>query len=103
MKFTADIGGEKVSQVMLVCGSDGLGLENPDWQYNLSFALKIQNYLNGKYPGLMRPVNLRKERFNLHKTKGSLIFEFGTHGNTMDEALGAVKYIAEGIDAVLKQ
>ena len=102
VKFTADINGEKVSQIMIVCGSDGLGLDNPDWQYNLSFALKIQNYLNKTYPGLMRPVNLRKERFNLHKTRGSLIFEFGTHGNTMDESLSAVKYLAEGIGEVLR-
>ena len=103
VKFTADINGEVVSQVMMVCGSDAMGLDNPNWQINLSFALKIQDYLNGKYSGLMRPVNLRKERFNLHDTTGSLILEFGTHGNTLDEALASVKYIAEGIDAVLSK
>lgn len=102
IKFTADINGEKVSQVMIVCGSDQLGLENPNWQKNLSTALKIQNVLNKKYPGLMRPVNLRKERFNLHKTTASFIFEFGTHGNTLDEALASVKYFADGIEEVLK-
>ncbi len=102
VKFTAQIGDKKVSQVMIVCGTDGLGLENPHWQNNLALALKIQNYLNGKYPGFMRPVNLRKERFNMHKTKGSLIFEVGTHGNTLDEALGACKYLAEGIGETLK-
>lgn len=102
IKFTADVNGEKVSQVMLVCGSDMLGLENPNWQKNLALALKIQGSMNKKYPGLMRPVNLRKERFNMHLTEGSLIFEFGTHGNTLDEALGAVKYLADGIADVLK-
>ena len=102
IKFTADIKGEKVSQIMIVCGSDQLGLENPDWQKNLSTALKIQNTLNTKYPGLMRPLNLRKERFNLHKTTGSFIFEFGTHGNTLDEVLASVKYFADGIEDVLK-
>lgn len=102
IKFTADVNGEKVSQVMLVCGSDMLGLENPNWQKNLALALKIQDSMNKKYPGLMRPVNLRKERFNMHLTEGSLIFEFGTHGNTLDEALGAVKYLADGIADVLK-
>lgn len=102
IKFTADVNGEKVSQVMLVCGSDMLGLDNPNWQKNLALALKIQKSMNEKYPGLMRPVNLRKERFNMHLTEGSLIFEFGTHGNTLDEALGAVKYLADGIESVLK-
>jgi len=102
MKFTAQIDDKKVSQVMIVSGTDGLGLENPNWQQNLSFALKIQSYLNNKYPGFMRPVNLRKERFNMHLTSGSLLFEIGTHGNTLDEALGACEYLAEGINAVLK-
>ena len=51
----------------------------------------------------MRPINLRKERFNMHLTEGSLLFEIGTHGNTLDEAIGACKYLAEGINEVLKQ
>ena len=102
IKFTTEIKGEKVSQIMIVSGSDQLGLPNPYWEENLSLALKIKNALDNKYPGLMRPVNLRKERFNMHKTYGSLIFEVGTHGNTLDEALASIKYLADGIEEVLK-
>ena len=102
LKLTKTVNGEKVSQIMIVCGSDDSGLENPKWRENLGFALEIQKQMEKLYPGLMRPVNLRKERFNMHKTTGSLIFEFGTHGNTMDEALASVKYLAEGISKVLK-
>lgn len=102
LKLTKSINNEKVAQIMMVCGSDDSGLENPNWRENLGFALKIQKQMEKMYPGLMRPVNLRKERFNMHKTSGSLIFEFGTHGNTLDEALASVKYIAEGIYEVLK-
>jgi stage II sporulation protein P len=102
IKFTTEINGEKVSQIMIVSGSDQLGLSNPHWEENLSLALKIQKALDDKYPGLMRPVNLRKERFNMHKTYGSLIFEVGTHGNTLDEALASIKYFADGIEEVLK-
>ncbi len=103
LKLTKTINGEKVSQIMIVCGSDDSGLENPNWRENFGFALKIQKQMEKMYPGLMRPVNLRKERFNMHETAGSLIFEFGTHGNTMDEALASVKYLAEGISKALKQ
>ena len=102
LKLTKTINGEKASQIMIVCGSDDSGLENPNWRENLGFALKIQKQMEKMYPGLMRPVNLRKERFNMHQTTGSLIFEFGTHGNTLDEALASVKYLAEGISKVLK-
>ena len=87
---------------MIVSGSDQLGLPNPHWEENLSLALKIQKSLDDKYPGLMRPVNLRTERFNMHMTYGSLIFEIGTHGNTLDEALASIKYLADGIEEVLK-
>ncbi len=102
LKLTKTVNGEKAAQVMIVCGSDASGLENPNWRENLGFALKIQREMEHIAPGLMRPLNLRKERFNMHKTTGSLLFEFGTHGNTLDEALASVKYIAEGISKVLK-
>lgn len=101
VKLTAEIDGQKCAQAMIVCGTDKLGLPHPYWKDNLILALKIQKYLEDKYPGFMRPVNLREERFNMHQTKGSLIFEIGTHGNTMPEAEMSIKYLAEGIASVI--
>lgn len=92
---------EKCAQAMIVCGTDAMGLYHPFWKDNLILALKIQRFLEDKYPGFMRPVNLRSERFNMHETKGSLIFEIGTHGNTLDEAKKSVSYLAEGIIDVI--
>ncbi len=89
------------SQVMLVSGTDGMGLYDPDWRENLKFAAKIQSAANIMYPGLMRPINLRTERFNLHMTRGSLILEVGSNGNTLEEALNAGRNIAKAIAAVL--
>lgn len=102
IKFTADVGGEKVAQVMLVCGTNQGGLPNDTWQENLKFALKLQNTLETTYPGLARPLNLRKERFNMHATKGSVIVEVGTHGNTLEEATASMKYLAEAVSQTLK-
>ena len=96
-KLTANINNKKCAQVMIVCGTDASGLYNPHWQENLTLALKIQKNLETMYPGLMRPVNVRKERFNMHKTKGSLLFEVGTHGNTLEEAIYAAESLANGI------
>ncbi len=100
VKFTADIHGEKAAQVMMVCGSD-TNLPNPDWRSNLALALRIQNELETMYPGFLRPLNLRKERFNMHLTKGSILFEVGTNGNTLDEALVSAKYLGEGLGRVM--
>lgn len=102
MKFVADIGGEKVAQVMIVSGTNQAGLENDTWQENLKFALKLQDYMENEYPGFARPLNLRQERFNTHATLGSLIIEIGTGGNTLSEAIASTKYLAKTIKETLK-
>jgi len=102
LKFTAAVNGENVSQVMLVCGTNQAGLDNDTWQENLKFAMKLQNYMENTYPGFARPLNLRQERFNTHATRGSLIIEVGTSGNTLDESIASAKYLAKAISHVLK-
>ncbi len=102
IKMVSDVNGEKCAQVMIVCGTNQAGLENEAWQENLKFALKLQNYMETNYPGLARPLNLRQERFNTHATKGSIIIEVGTSGNTLNEALNSTKYLAKTIKEVLE-
>ncbi len=100
VKFVSDVKGEKTAQVMIVCGTD-VNLENPDWQENLKLAIHIQDKFERDYPSFLRPLNLRKERFNMHLSKGSLLFEMGTNGNTMDEALTAAKFLGEGLGDII--
>lgn len=96
-KFVTEINGKKTAQLMLVIGTNGGGLDHPDWRENLKLALKLQNSISQKYPDLMRAVNLRKERFNGHTTKGSMIIEVGSSGNTLAEAIRGVTLGAEQI------
>ena len=44
------IGEEYVAQMMFVIGTDGGGLEHPNWQQNLKFAIKLQEKANQMYP-----------------------------------------------------
>ena len=53
------------------------------------------------YPNLMRPIDLRRERFNMHLTKGSLLLEVGANGNTIEEAKRGGELSAHAIAAVL--
>ena len=39
----------------------------------------------------MRPVQLVKYRYNQHLTPGSMIIEVGSNGNTLQEALAAIR------------
>ncbi len=101
MKVCADINGEKASQVMVLCGSSEGGLKHENWKENLKLGLRIQDALTKNYPGLARPLHFVKERYNQHATKGSMILEVGTDGNTLDEALVCAKYTARAIADVL--
>lgn len=91
VKVAKDIDGKTAAQMMLVVGTNDGGLEHPFWRENLKFAVQLQNFIEKKYSGLMRGINLRKERFNGHTTNGSIIVEVGTSGNTLSES----KYSAE--------
>ena len=103
LKPTARVDGKKTSQVMLVVGTDHSGLLHPDWRHNLGFAVKITEEVNKVSPDIMRPINVRKERFNQHKTPGSLIIEVGAASNSLSESENAAKIIAEAIAAVLRK
>ena len=88
------VNGVDCAQVMLVMGTDEGGLSHPDWEGNLSWALKIQKIMDEQAPGLARPLNLRTERFNENMTPGSILLEVGTAGDTLQEALTAVELFA---------
>ncbi len=102
LAVTCEENGISTAQVMIVAGTNSMGLWHENWQDNLTFAAKIQNAAEIMYPGLMRPINLRTERFNEHMTKGSLILEVGSNGNTLEQAKEGGKDVARAIAAVLK-
>lgn len=100
-KTVATVNGKKCAQLMLVMSTGESGLPHPNWQENLKFGVKLQCQIANKYPGLMRPINLRKERFNMHVTNGSLLVEVGSSANTLDEALTAIRPFSEELSALL--
>ncbi len=102
VKAVTNVEGQKVAQVMLVCGSDLLGLEHSGWRDNLSFAVKLQNEMNSLYPCLARPIDFRKERFNQHMTPNSLIVEVGSNANSLEESILGGKYAASALARLLQ-
>lgn len=102
-KTVAKVADQTVSQMMFVMGTNEGGLPHKDWKSNLILAVHLQQKINEKYPGLMRPINLRRERFNQHVTKGSLLIEIGTCGNTLNESLASAKLFAGVLADELKQ
>lgn len=89
--------GTPSAQLMLVMGTGSGGLSHPDWEKNLSLALKLQVVLEQENPGICRDLSLRYSRYNQHLSTGALLVEVGATGNTMDEALSAARALARGI------
>ena len=91
---TVKIGDDYCAQIMFVIGTNGGGLTHPNWNSNLKFAIKIQEKANEMYPGLFKPIILRNSRYNQHLGKAACIIEVGATGNTLDQALNSMKYLA---------
>ncbi len=97
---TVKINGESVAQIMFVIGTDGGGLEHPNWTQNLKIAMKIQAKANEIYPGLFRPIILTNSRYNQHIAKGACIIEVGATANTLDECLLSMQCLANVLEEV---
>ena len=98
---TVKIGDEYAAQLMFVMGGN-ISKEHPNWQQNLKFAVKIQEKANEMYPGLFKPIILRYASYNQQTAKAACIIEVGSTGNTMDQALVSMKYLAKVISEVVK-
>ena len=102
VKVITELEGKDVAQCMFVVGSNAQ-LSHDRWRDNMRFACKLQEYANEHFPELMRPIMLRKERFNQQISTGAIIVEVGSNGNTLEEAKAGAGYMAKTVAAVLKE
>lgn len=101
-KVLSDIEGVgSAAQMTLVVGSDGSGLPHANWMENLRLAVALQNATLEQYPTLMRPILLRKSRYNQHAAPGSLLVEVGAAGNSPEEAELAGRLLAQKLSELL--
>ncbi len=85
-KPIAEIDGKKAAQIMILAGYNYDDDETfQDWEYNLRFAMKIQNTAVDMYPDLMRPIYFADFMYNMNINTGSLLIEIGSESNTIEE------------------
>lgn len=94
------IGDEYAAQIMFVIGTNGSGLEHPNWKHNLEFAIKVQQRANEMYPGLFKSILVRNARYNQNLGANATIIEFGATGNTLEECEVSAKYLAKVLNEV---
>jgi stage II sporulation protein P len=90
------------AQAMLIIATGEAGLEHPNWTENFKLGLHLQKSMADGYPGFARPLLLSSERYNQHAAPGSFLLEIGTDGNTIDEAILAVRLFALSAEPVFR-
>lgn len=102
LRAVKQINGRNAAQIMFVMGTGEL-LPNPHWEENLKLAVKLQQKLNEKYPGLTRPLWVTRKRYNQHVSKNALLIEIGGDGNLLSECLESTKYLAEALNDIMNE
>lgn len=97
---TVKVGDEYAAQMLFVIGSNGAGDPHDNWEQNLKFAVKVQEKANELYPGLFKPIILRNSDYNQGIAKGASIIEVGATGNTLDQCLVSMKYLAKVLSEI---
>ena len=98
-----DFSGGRAARIMFLVGTDAGTLSHPTWRQHLAFAMALQTRLDALEPGLAKPINIRRQRFNEHLSPGSLLVEIGASGDTLEEAVRAAGYLAQALAAELRQ
>lgn len=97
LRTKATVNGETSAQLMVV-----LGTNHEDYEKNLSLGLKLHAQLESQAGGIMRPLQLRAQRFNQDLCSGALLVEVGAAGNTHAEAMLAAEELGKAIVALAK-
>ena len=97
MRTRAKVDGEDSAQLMVVIGTN-----HDAYEENLSLGLKLHVQLENQSPGIMRPLQLRSQRFNQDLSPGTLLIEVGAAGNNHKEAKLAATQLAKAIVALAK-
>ena len=87
---------------MIISGCESNGVEGfGSWHENLVFALDLQKTAEENAQGLMRPLFFCNRKYNMDVTPCSLLLEFGTDANTLEEAVYSAQLIGEALVKML--
>lgn len=104
IKPICTVDGKKSAQVMIITGCEDGGVEDfPNWRQNLVFALQLQREVENRYEGLMRPVMFCNRKYNMDMTPCSLLLEFGSDSNTLEEAMYSGFLVGKSLASLMEE
>lgn len=106
VKPVTTVNGKKAAQIMIIAGTQG-GTGSAQtfttWEKNFRFALRLQDACEATAPTLMRPVFFCYRKYNMDLTPCSLLVEFGSEANTLQEAVYAGQLFGHALAGFLEQ
>lgn len=99
----AEINGKRSAQIMIISGCDDGTMNMPDYRENFHFACRLQQTAETMFSGLTRPILFDYRKYNQDMTKGSLLIEVGSQGNTLDEARYAGELVGQALSETIRQ
>lgn len=116
LKYFIDVHRDSVSRNYTTIEIDGktyaklyfvIGLENPNYKYNMEFAKKLDEMLNASHKGISKGI-LAKEGpgvngiYNQDINKNVLLIEFGGVDNTIEEVKNTTEVLAKILNEYIK-
>ena len=96
-------GDQTVAQIMMLIGN-GEGFDvKPYYEENLLFAQQLTQRINQLKHGLCKDVLVKDGRYNQNIGVFSILVEVGHNRNTLQEALNALPYLADGLASLMIQ
>lgn len=85
-----------------------VGLENPNYEYNLDLANKMHDYINETVPGLSKGIITKSGKgvdgvYNQDVSPNAMLIELGGVDNTIDEVNNSVKVVASVLKRCLDE
>ena len=95
------VNGQNAAQVMIISGCDDGTMNMPNYMQNLRLASLFQQQIENDYPSLTRPVLFDYRKYNQDLSTGGLLLEFGSHANTLEQAVYSGHLVGKSIAKAL--
>lgn len=100
--YRVNIKGQAAAPILIIVGTDERKA-HPNWRKNLDFAQRLYKQGAKDYPGLIKEVRTKSGTYNQEFFRNSLLLEFGTDYNSLEECLYSSELFADVLLKVLKE
>ncbi len=95
-EYLTEVNGKQISRVRFV-----VGRQNPNREVNDKFARQLKAVADKQFPGLIKDIFYGRGDYNQEFSPHALLFEFGTHVITAEQAKASANMLAESINQLL--